>query len=101
MFQSFYGLPQTGRLDEATVDLMKRGRCGVADIPEDDDNTRVARSTDSESPQSINYGGEKQFLFNGLLFFILLLFFCLLFVLDYVFLSFVLYFIILNLSLKG
>ncbi|PVD32787.1 hypothetical protein C0Q70_08233 [Pomacea canaliculata] len=59
MFQSFYGLPQTGRLDEATVDLMKRDRCGVADIPEDDDNTRVARSTDSESPQSINYGGAR------------------------------------------
>lgn len=31
-FQSFAGLPQTGDLDDRTVDLMKTPRCGVKDI---------------------------------------------------------------------
>ena len=31
-FQSFAGLPQTGNLDEKTVELMKTPRCGVKDI---------------------------------------------------------------------
>lgn len=31
-FQEFYGLPQTGRLDNATVVQMKKPRCGVPDV---------------------------------------------------------------------
>ena len=31
-FQSFAGLPQTGELDEETVVMMNKPRCGVKDI---------------------------------------------------------------------
>ena len=31
-FQSFAGLPQTGDLDDNTLDMMKKPRCGVKDI---------------------------------------------------------------------
>lgn len=54
MFQSYFGLPQTGQLDRVTMDLMKRDRCGVADIPEENDKT-----TNLETPQSFALSGER------------------------------------------
>ncbi|PVD32788.1 hypothetical protein C0Q70_08234 [Pomacea canaliculata] len=54
MFQSYFGLPQTGRLDRVTMELMKKDRCGVADIPEENDKT-----TNLETPQSFALSGTK------------------------------------------
>ena len=42
-FQSFAGLPQTGNLDEKTVELMKTPRCGVKDIVGKGATTRKKR----------------------------------------------------------
>ncbi|PFX29686.1 Matrix metalloproteinase-19 [Stylophora pistillata] len=42
-FQKFYGLPASGKLDEATISLMKKPRCGMADPVED--GKRVRRYT--------------------------------------------------------
>jgi len=45
-FQGFAGLEQTGELDEETLHMMERKRCGVKDIIEDDEDsprTRLAR----------------------------------------------------------
>ena len=42
-FQSFAGLPQTGDLDEETVMMMNRPRCGVKDIVAKSSSTREKR----------------------------------------------------------
>ena len=42
-FQAFAGLPQTGDLDEKTVELMKTPRCGVKDIVGKGASTRKKR----------------------------------------------------------
>ena len=42
-FQTFFGLPVTGELDDATVEEMKKPRCGVPDIGNNDESFRVKR----------------------------------------------------------
>ena len=42
-FQAFAGLPQTGELDQDTVELMKTPRCGVKDIVGRGSTTRKKR----------------------------------------------------------
>ena len=42
-FQAFAGLPQTGDLDDKTVELMKTPRCGVKDIVGKGATTRKKR----------------------------------------------------------
>ena len=46
-FQRFFGLPVTGRLDEATVEEMSKPRCGVPDLNAGDEGMRVKRYTTS------------------------------------------------------
>ena len=38
-FQAFAGLRQTGQLDEETVEMMEKPRCGVKDVLEEDDDS--------------------------------------------------------------
>ncbi|XP_076472824.1 collagenase 3-like [Babylonia areolata] len=60
-FQSFFGLSQTGTLDEDTLKLMKRDRrCGVADLPpdENEDSSHVTHAG-SQSPSSYALMGTK------------------------------------------
>jgi peptidoglycan hydrolase-like protein with peptidoglycan-binding domain len=40
-FQRFAGLPETGKVDEATVRQMKKPRCGMPDV--DDGGLRIRR----------------------------------------------------------
>merc|ERR1719348_478109 len=42
-FQAFAGLPQTGELDQETLQMMKLKRCGVKDIIEDDEDSPRSR----------------------------------------------------------
>ncbi|KAK7455714.1 hypothetical protein BaRGS_00039454 [Batillaria attramentaria] len=51
MFQSYVGLPQTGQLDRKTLEMMTKHRCGVEDIPDDEQN--------SEQPSSFSVMHDK------------------------------------------
>ena len=42
-FQKFFCLPVTGRLDEATINEMKKPRCGVPDVDVNGDRMRMKR----------------------------------------------------------
>ena len=42
-FQKFFGLPVTGRLDEETLEEMKKPRCGVPDFGVHGESMRVKR----------------------------------------------------------
>ncbi|KAL9970692.1 hypothetical protein ACROYT_G023103 [Oculina patagonica] len=42
-FQKFFGLPETGRLDEETLYEMKKPRCGVPDVGYNGERMRVKR----------------------------------------------------------
>ncbi|KAL8581196.1 hypothetical protein ACOMHN_038297 [Nucella lapillus] len=55
-FQSFFGLAVTGVVDKETITLMKKSRCGVADIPEDRPHHMTA---DSQSPSDYTLLGTK------------------------------------------
>ncbi|KAL8614026.1 hypothetical protein ACOMHN_023261 [Nucella lapillus] len=55
LFQRFFDLEQTGKLDEATLSLMKKDRCGVADIPEVGDEP----SANPQSPSKYALLGQK------------------------------------------
>ncbi|KAK7088113.1 stromelysin-1-like [Littorina saxatilis] len=60
MFQRYFGLKQTGQLDQATLKLMKKPRCGVADIPEEvgEDAPSDIR-LDSQSPSAFRLLDSK------------------------------------------
>jgi len=45
MLQRFAGLPETGQLDQATLDQMSKSRCGVADFGKTDNMRRKKRYT--------------------------------------------------------
>ena len=42
-FQSYYGLEETGLLDEATIENMKKSRCSVKDMDETRNYTLVSK----------------------------------------------------------
>ncbi|EDO46663.1 predicted protein, partial [Nematostella vectensis] len=54
-FQTFFGLPLSGELDQATVALMRKPRCGMPDV--DDSGLRVRRynARDPWSKKSLTY----------------------------------------------
>lgn len=59
-FQSFFGLPLTGVADKETITLMKKGRCGVADLPEEEEPQRPHHIMgDSQSPSDYSLLGTK------------------------------------------
>ena len=41
--QHFFRLPETGKLDKATINLMAKPRCGVPDVIPGDQETRRKR----------------------------------------------------------
>ncbi|OWA53280.1 Matrix metalloproteinase-16, partial [Hypsibius exemplaris] len=68
MFQRFWGLPESGEIDEKTQELMAKPRCGVADnVASVDDGTLVADAADGgdiEAARRKRYIIQKQVQFG-------------------------------------
>lgn len=58
-FQKFFALPVTGELDEATLEQMKKPRCGVPDV---NNNGRVKRRSSYKRWRQSTF---KYFLYKG------------------------------------